>query len=150
VLRIKPDGKLGWVTVLGAGGTDSAHGLCLDRRGNVVVTGRFQKRVDFAPGRASRILGAEGTAGASHAFVASYDAKGKLVWAQSLGAKESGLFKLTRGAGVAGLPDGHVVALGAYFGELDVDPGRQKLILTSAGQSDLYVVRYDELGEPVP
>ncbi|MHC4549980.1 MAG: NHL repeat-containing protein [Planctomycetota bacterium] len=150
LVRHRPGGGLDWVVTVGGGGSDAAHALCLDRDGNVFVTGRFQKRVDFAPGRRQRFLGAKGTAGASHAFVATYDPRGKLRWARSLGADESGLVKLTRGAGVAVRPDGHVVALGTFFGTLDVDPGRKKLLLPSRGAADLFVVRYDAAGGVVP
>jgi hypothetical protein len=149
LLRYRPQGELDWVIRLGAGGTDSAHDVCIDAAGNVVVTGRFQKRVDFAPGRRKKFLGAKGTAGASHAFTATYDARGKLVWARSLGADISGAVKLTRGTGLASRPDGHLIVMGTFFGKLDADPGRGKLILQGAGSSDMFVVRYDKAGQVV-
>jgi len=150
VVRFKPDGALDWALTLGAGGTDAAHGLCVDRAGNIVVTGRFQKRVDFAPGSAKRFLDADVTAGASHAFVASYDPRGKLRWARSLGAKQDGIYQLTRGSAVAVRPDGHFEVTGTFFGTLDLDPGRGKLMLPGAGGADIFVVHYDDRGEAVP
>jgi hypothetical protein len=149
VARYERGGKLDWVAPLGAGGSDSAHALCLGRDGAVVVTGRFQKRVDFAPGRSKRFLGAKGSAGATNAFVAVYDRKGKLRWARALGDKVGGAIKMTRGNAVALRPDGDLVVLGTYFGDLDVAPGREKHILPGPGSADLFVVRYDAKGELV-
>jgi hypothetical protein len=149
VVRFDRGGGLDWVYRIGAGGSDSAHALCLLENGDVVVTGRYQKRVDFAPGRSKRILGAKGSAGATHAFVAAYTPSGKLRWARSLGDKVSGVVKLTRGNAVAARPDGHAVVLGTYFGNLDVAPGKKKLILPGAGSADLFLVRYDAKGNLV-
>lgn len=150
VARFDREGELSWVIPLGAGGMDSAHSLCLAPNGSVVVTGRFQKLVDFAPGRPKHLLGAKGTAGATHAFLAVYSAEGKLAWARALGDKVSGVVKLTRGNAVAVRPNGHVVLLGTYFGDLDVAPGRRKRILAGRGSADLFVVEYDARGALVP
>jgi hypothetical protein len=149
VVRLDRGAGLEWVYRIGAGGSDAAHGLCLQENGTVVVTGRFQKRVDFAPGRSKCILGAKGSAGATHAFVAAYDPKGRLRWARSLGDKVSGVVKLTRGNAVAARPDGSSVLLGTYFGDLDVAPGKQRLVLPGAGSADLFLVRYDAKGSLV-
>ncbi|MHC5049313.1 MAG: hypothetical protein ACYTGK_01735, partial [Planctomycetota bacterium] len=146
VVRLDRGAGLEWVYRIGAGGSDAAHSLCLQGNGVVVVTGRYQKRVDFAPGRSQCILGAKGSAGATHAFVAAYDTKGRLRWARSLGDKVSGVVKLTRGNAVAARPDGHTMLLGTYFGDLDVAPGKKKLILPGAGSADLFLVRYDARG----
>jgi hypothetical protein len=142
--------RFDWVIPIGAGGMDSAHCLCLAANGSVVVTGRFQKLVDFAPGRSKYLLGAKGTAGSTHAFLAVYTSKGKLAWARSLGDKVSGMVKLTRGNAVAVRPGGQVVLLGTYFGDLDVAPGKRKLILAGRGSADLFIVQYDAKGELIP
>jgi hypothetical protein len=56
---------------------------------------------------------------------------------------------MTRGNAVALRPDGDLVVLGTYFGDLDVAPGRAKHVLPGPGSADLFVVRYDEKGELV-
>jgi len=149
VVRYAQDGDLDWAFSLGGAGADSVHGLCLRAKGGVGVTGRFEGRVDFDPGRRKSWLEAPGTSGSTAAFVAAFGAKKKLRWARALGAVVEGPRTLTRGAGVFPRNDGGLTAVGTFYGNLDVDPSRKKRILTNLGKSDVYVVRYDAKGKPL-
>jgi len=150
LLRFEPEGDLGWVLTLGAGGMDKAEALTRDRVGNVVVTGFFRDRVDFAPGGRRKFLEAAGKAGATDAFVASYDERGKLRWASAIGAEVDGPRSLTRGTGLAPGAGEDVLVTGVFFGSPDLDPGRKTLLLPNQGEADVFVVRYDGKGRVVP
>ncbi len=149
VVRYKKNGRPDWAFSLGGSGADSVHALCLRPKGGVALTGRFQGKVDFDPGRRKTLLDAPGTAGATAAYVAAFDAKKKLRWARALGTDADGARKLTRGAGVIQRGDGGLTAVGTFYGSIDVDPTSEKRMLSNLGDADVYVVRYDAKGNPL-
>ncbi len=79
VLKIDAAGRLAWAMRYGAFGDDRATGVSIDNLDNVLVTGAFEKTVDFGGGpmRAT---------GSAQLFVLKLDATGHVVWSTTYDA----------------------------------------------------------------
>ena len=119
-------------------GFNSAYSaLTVDPQGNVTLTGRFKKTVDFDPGDGV----AELTAIGADAFVASYDSAGAFRYAFSFG----GGSEADAGYDVASDRDGNVYVTGTFQGTADFDPGDGIAALSSIG-TDAFVASYTSGG----
>ncbi len=131
------DGNLVWCNSLGGASGDSGHKVAIDPAGFVLLTGWFRGTANLAPrGEAARNYTARSTGGANDAFTAKYRADtGAFVWAQPFGAEVTGVANITLGGGIAVDSLGQVTVTGRFAGS--VTPA-----LVSAGDSDIFVVRY--------
>jgi hypothetical protein len=121
VAKYDEAGGLLWLRQLGTTKNDSSRDVSTDGLGNVFVSG-------FTSGS----LGGPLT-GTSDAFVAKYDAAGKLLWAQQLGATGTG----TSSNGVSTDHLGNVYISGSTTGVLDG---------SNIGGSDAFVAKYSANG----
>ncbi|MBM4085222.1 MAG: hypothetical protein FJ272_10570, partial [Planctomycetes bacterium] len=157
--KFAPDGKCLWARGVGGPAQDTGHRILADRDGSVYLTGSFHRRADFDPGPGVQTLTAENPDG--DIFVAKYDAAGKLLWAHGFGdvapgatgARSSGPMTLANqpkysiGAGLALDASDRPIVTGRFFGSVDFDPlGGQTI--TSAGESDVFLVRFNPDGRP--
>jgi len=117
-------GVVSWVRQLGSPGDDIANGVVVDAAGNVVVAGAAGGAL---PGGAS--------AGGSDAFVAKFDPLGNSLWLRQAGTGGD-----DTGAGVSIDAAGELFVVGTTPSAF---PG-----LTSAGGTDLFVVKFDSDGTP--
>ncbi len=147
VARYAADGAYRWAFRAGAAGLDFVHRVAVDAADNIYVTGSFLDSVDFDPGPGTATLTAAGAGGASAAFVAKYTAQGAYLWANPLGGAVSGAELLGIGTGLAVDAAGNVAATGRFYGVADLGNG---VALTSAGDADIFVVRYDPQGALAP
>jgi gliding motility-associated-like protein len=121
---------------------DYVEGIDIDASGNVYVTGAtYGTSIDFDPSPATAIMTAPGAG--PNMFVAKYSATGQYVWAKLLGGSGS-----DHGYDV-GLNANNVFCTGYFSGTVDFDSSPAIANLTSAGQKDVYVVRYDLAGNYV-
>ena len=122
VVKYNASGTKQWTKQLGSSGRDSANGVATDSSGNVYVTG-----VTFGG------LDCNTSAGANDLFVVKYNASGTKQWTKQLGSASSDFAN-----GVATDSSENVYVAGATYGGLDNN--------TSAGNSDLFVVKYNSSG----
>ncbi|MEX2323550.1 MAG: SBBP repeat-containing protein [Acidimicrobiia bacterium] len=134
-------GDLVWADQLGGGSDDYGRGVAVDGSGNVYTTGYFFGTADFDPGAGTLNLT---SAGSGDVFVSKLDSAGNLVWARQLGG---GLDDIGQGVAVDG--SGNVYTTGHFSGTADFDPGAGTLNLTSAGASDVFVVKLGDTTDPV-
>ena len=142
VFQLDPDGNLNWARRMGGampgfgapGGT-----IAVDGEGYVYTTGHFSGTADFDPGPGTFELTDPGF---GSAFVAKLDASGEFVWARAI---ESSDFAVGYAVAVDGRGDVHVT--GAFSGITDFDPGPQTFILTSQGDTEIFVLKLDTDGE---
>jgi hypothetical protein len=133
-------GDFGYVVpVGGAAGTDSYNEVAVDGAGNTVVSGQFTGAVDFDPGAGTDLrTSRRGT----NLFVAKYTASGALAWAVTYDP-EVLVLNVTADAA------GNVYVAGRFSAAVDVAPGKAKLVLTSEGAQDGFVVKLNSAGQMV-
>jgi len=120
-------GKKSWWT-----NPDIGNGICTDADGNVFITGYFEApTITFD----SLILT---SAGNIDVFTVKYDTNGNAVWAKSMGGA-SGDYS----SGITADISGNVIITG-YFLSSTITFGSS--ILTNAGAADIFVAKYDNLG----
>jgi uncharacterized delta-60 repeat protein len=122
VVQYNSSGTKQWTNQLGSSSRDSANGVATDSSGNVYVTGTTYWKLD---GNTS--------AGNADLFVVKYNSSGTKQWTKQLGTE-----KTDEARGVATDSSGNVYVTGYTDGGLDGN--------TSAGRSDLFVVKYNSSG----
>jgi len=122
VIKFNSSGTKQWTKNLGTWQNDLANGVATDSSGNFYVTGFTYQDMD---GNTS--------AGNADFFVAKYNSSGTKQWTKQLGTS-----KHDRARGVATDSSGNVYVTGDTYGGLDGN--------TNAGNSDLFVVKYNSSG----
>ncbi|MFM6925688.1 MAG: T9SS type B sorting domain-containing protein [Ferruginibacter sp.] len=130
--------KLDWVNSLEGSSYDACKAIALDAAGNVYATGYFSTTVDFDAGPGVYNLT---SVNAEDAYLAKYDATGKLVWAKSIGD-----FRYQAGNALTLDANGNIYVAGIFFGTTDFDPGPAVYNLVSAGNEDIYISKFDNNG----
>jgi hypothetical protein len=123
VVKYDSSGAKQWTQQLGTSNDDYAEGIATDSSGNVYVTGETVGALDNNT-----------NAGAYDLFVVKYDSSGAKQWTQQLGTSNG-----DEANGIATDSSGNVYVTGFTGGALDNN--------TSAGASDLFVVKYDSAGD---
>jgi hypothetical protein len=113
-----------------AGFFSSGLAVAADNDGSVLATGRFGGTVDFGGGPLT-------SQGYSDAFVAKYNADGVHLWSERFGDIYTDC-----GSDIAVDGGGNIVVTGQFRGTVDFGGGP----LTSAGDHDVFVARYDGAG----
>jgi hypothetical protein len=122
VVKYSSNGTKQWTKQLGTSSRDWAYGVATDSSGNVYVTGYTSGSLD---GNTS--------AGVEDLFVVKYNSSGTKQWTKQLGTSSR-----DEARGVATDSSGNVYVTGWTSGGLDGN--------TSAGSSDLFVVKYNSSG----
>jgi hypothetical protein len=119
------DGNQLWVRQLGIASTESATGAAVDPAGNAYLAG-------YTYGTFS----GQASAGGQDAFLAKYDAAGNPLWVRQLGTPGN-----DSGSGVAVDDGGSAYLAGTTGGALSGQ--------SSAGDSDVFLAKYDGGGSPL-
>lgn len=143
VVSATADGELVVVDVafaVGEGGSSYEEGRSIATfpDGSSVATGRFSGSPLFGEWPQVAILN---SAGDDDAFVTRYRADGTLGWARRIGG-EGG----DGGASIASFDDGSCVVAGHFRAQAFLTSGPPWTQLTSAGERDILLVRYDANG----
>jgi co-chaperonin GroES (HSP10) len=112
--------------------------IAVDSSGNVYTTGYFYNTVDFDPGAGTTNLT---SAGGADIFIQKLDSSGNLVWAKGMGSTSDDY-----GSGIAVDGSGNVTTTGTFGGTVDFDAGAGTTNLTSAGDSDAFLLKLDSEG----
>jgi hypothetical protein len=121
----------------GASG-DRSFGVAVDANSNVYTIGSFNGTVDFDPGPGTSNLT---SVGGEDIFISTLDNSGNFIWARSIG-----------GTGIDVADDvaldssGNIYATGFFSGIADFDPGAGTAFLTSAGNFEIFVSKFDSSG----
>lgn len=128
-----------WANSAGGTSSDLGRTFALDAQGNLYVAGQFSGTVDFDPGPGQENLT---SSGASDYFILKLDADGAFIWARQLATGlTSSLISLSVDA------SGNVFVGGTFSQTGDFDPGPGTYNLTSAGQSDAFLVKLNPQGD---
>lgn len=130
--------NLQWAKSIGGIGND--HGNCVtsDLAGNVYSAGHFEGTVDFDPGPS--ILNYT-SLGGSDIFITKFDSAGNFIWVRIMG----GSSYETVTSIVTDL-SGNIYSTGNFDGITDFNPGSATYNLSSAGGSDIFVLKLSNSG----
>lgn len=135
-------GNLVWAKAIGGAGTASGSTLVCDHFGHLYVSGSLTSTIDFDPGPGTVDLTASG---GSDVFYAKYDTSGNYIWAKTVGSAGSEIpLKIKTDPG--GL---NIYITGTFTGTADFDPGTNVNNLTSLGNTDIFLAKYDSSGNYV-
>ena len=104
-----------WTRTWGGISNDYAHGLAVDPKGNVYVTGQFAESVDFDPGL---VVESYRALGSFDDFLTKYNSDGSYAWTRVWG---SASYDST--LGVTADSNGNVYVVGFFQDTVDFDPG---------------------------
>lgn len=138
VLKLDSLGSFLWAASMGGANTEVGYSISTDVSGNVYVGGAHYGTADFDPGVGTYNLASNG---ASDGFVVKLDSQGNFRWAASLGGTG-----LDQGTSISHDDLGYLYITGLYNDTVDFDPGIGTYYLTSKGNSDVFVLKLDTLG----
>ena len=130
--------KLDWAASMRGNSYDDCRAIALDDDGNLYAAGYFSTTVDFDPGAGVYNLN---SANAEDIFLTKYDTDGKLIWAKSIGN-----FRYQAAYAITLDTAKNIYITGIFFGSTDFDPGPGVDELTSAGNEDIFICKYDNNG----
>lgn len=138
VSKLDATGNFMWAKQFGGLGSDWGNSLFIDGSNNIYITGYFSNTVDFDPGVGTFTLTALGN---SDVFICKLDATGNFIWAKTFGGSGNDQANSIEGDGL-----GNVLVTGLFNGSLDFDPGIATYTMSSFGSSDVFVSKFDGLG----
>lgn len=132
LLKLNTSGNFVWAKQIGDPADGNQRTLALDASNNLYVAGTINSTGDFDPGAGIDTLSIKN----GSAFVAKYDASGKLIWAVNFSnSTNSGDHSLTLNID----PSGNILTTGVFYGNGDFDPGSGVLNLSSNSSEDIFI-----------
>ncbi len=136
IQKLDANGNLLWAKSIGGRKQDWARACTMDARGNIYIIGFSQGTIDFDPGRTDYTLtSVEGR----DFFILKLDARGNFIWVKPMGSS-------LKNRAIAIDVLGNVYVTGYFWGTVDFDPGMGRMELTSAGGTDVFVLKLDSNG----
>ena len=139
VSKLDSAGDFVWARAIGGADEDEGEAVALDAAGDVYSAGEFDDTADFDPGPGVFNLT---SAGNDDIFVSKLDSDGNFVWARAIGGTSS-----KAADDVAVDATGNVYAAGGFRETVDFDPGPGVTNLTSAGDTDIFVLKLGPSGD---
>lgn len=130
--------NLFYARTYGGSGGENLLGATADGAGNIYSTGWFTGTADFDPGVG---VASRTSVGNRDAFVCKLNAAGNYAWAKTFGGTGG-----DEGLEIHVAADGSVYVAGIFFNTVNFDPGVTNTSLTSFGNWDAFVVKFDSLG----
>lgn len=131
--RYTKTGNLVWVRTAGGTLTDQPRALFTDRSGNCYLTGSFQ---GFANFQGTNLM----SLGGNDIFTAKFNNSGVMQW-----VSQAGSVTTETGTGIGADLSGNVLVTGNFQNTLTVGA----TTLTSAGATDVLLIKYDRYGSPL-
>lgn len=138
ISKLDSSGDLLWVGGFGGTNSDYGNALSLDASGNIYTSGQYFSTVDFDPGAGTFNISSAGT---WDIYINKLDSSGNFIWAKSMGGSDG-----DEGFGLFVDSSGYLYPVGKYRTTADFDPGAGTYNLTSLGDYDVYISKYDTLG----
>ena len=130
LLKYNPSGLLVWAKRAGGTANDIGYGLDVTNNGQVVVCGVYQGTKSFGETILNRI-------GGSNGFIAKFETNGRMTWVKNTSGDNFSEFRKVTSDGA-----GNIYVAGSISGEVSLE----KTTLTSAGDKDACVAKYDPKG----
>jgi hypothetical protein len=139
VVKFSSAGTYSWNATFGSlAGNEECLAAKTDASDNVYITGNFQNTVDFDPSPSTATLTSNG---GNDCYLAKFDANGIYQWAFQIGAAGTDIgYDLS-------IMNNELHACGTFSSLVDFDPSATgTFTLTSAGNTDMFLARYDLSG----
>jgi hypothetical protein len=128
-----------WAKNVGGSSGDYGHSLAVDSTSNVYATGYFGGTADFDPSAGTANLTSSGN---DDIFIVKLNSTGNYIWAKRVGGSAQ-----DRGNSISVDSTGNTYVTGIFNGTVDFDPGTGNTNLSSAGNSDVYVLKLSTSGD---
>jgi hypothetical protein len=118
--------------------------IAVDAEGNTYMASTLLGTIDVDPGPGTTVLSSGVVNGSSHPSsicLSKFDAAGDWAWTRQVGYGPA-----NNAQAVAVDPAGNVYVSGRFTGTVDFDPGPAVANLTSAGEDDIFVMKFDPDG----
>jgi hypothetical protein len=135
IAQLDSSGNLNWVKAFGGTEFCRIDQMKLDAQGNIWILGFFSGQMDFDPSPAYQFKQSSG----SDKFILKLDPNGNFITVKTFPSTSP----FGGGTSIGFLPNGEMIYSGSFRDELDLNPGGVGLILTSRGQGDAFVVKFD-------
>lgn len=139
ILKLDSLGNFVWAKRMGGVSYDAGYAIAVDNESNIIITGSFEKTVDFDPD-SSKIFNLTSQS-ESDVFILKLNASGKFVWAKKIGDSVR-----NRATTIATDFFGNVYVGGGFWETTDFDPGNGIFNLTSSGDADIFILKLNALG----
>ncbi|MGX7668408.1 SBBP repeat-containing protein, partial [Flavobacterium pedocola] len=138
IAKYDTNGNYIWARNMGGTSNDNANCIAVNTNGDVFITGYFQNTADFDPSGATANLS---TFGGQDIFIAKYDSAGSYLWAKNMGGASN-----EYGNSIALDSSSQLFITGFLGGSADFDPSAATDNLTTFGNSDVFIAKYDTNG----
>src|SRR5207244_4076006 len=138
VWKLTALGSLVWARDVGGSGSDVGNAVALDASGNLYVAGSFESTVDFDPGPGTTPITSNG---GKDAFLLKLDSTGAFQWVKTFGGADD-----DAATAVAVDAAGNIFAAGTFKNSFDVQSGQAASALTSFGDTDVFLSKFDPSG----
>ncbi len=136
VSKFSASGNLIWAKRVGGFGNNHGNGIAIDKENNIYVTGYFNETTDFDPGSGIYNI-IPPSPMKNNAFVLKLDSDGNFIWAKNFGGVPNSIDVDI---------EGNVYTTGYFNDSFDFDPGPGTYKLISTGNSDIFIVKLDNMG----
>ena len=133
VLKYNTSGTLLWARSAGGASADNAYGIATNKTGEIFITGKFNTSTTFGSTTLT-------STGQDDIFIAKYDNSGNVLWAKKAGSTSGDLAK-----SISIDDSGNLYITGNFSGTATF-LGSTNVSLTSSGQWDAYIAKYDPAG----
>lgn len=137
VTKLNSNGNFTWAKKLGNNNYENVEGIVTDQAGNVYISATFTDTLDTDPGANVVNLITQNDA----ILMLKLNATGDFVWSKKI---EGNGYTYPENIDINS--QGHIYLTGYFDGVADFDPGNSINNLTSAGDYDIFVSKYDENG----
>lgn len=140
VAKYNSSGNYIWAIRLGYSDASIGDSRCIkvDKFGNFYLTGLIYGNCDFDPSANNHVLTAVNN---QDAFIARYNSNGQLSWAYNLGNTGPEI-----GLSIAIDKKSNPYFTGTFQGKVDFDFSSDSSFLSSKGNIDIYILKYDSSG----
>ncbi|MGE5354879.1 MAG: immunoglobulin domain-containing protein [Deltaproteobacteria bacterium] len=131
IMKLNANGQFCWAKKFGGAGNDVGMSVVTDISGNVYSTGYFENYCVFNPGSACF-----NSCGSQDIFILKLDCNGLFNWAKQFGGISQDV-----GYSIDLDNNNNIISTGFFKNTVDFDPGPGSFQLTSAGNTDAYVMK---------
>jgi len=141
VSKLDSLGNFVWAAQLAGGGNEMGTSIAVDKNGYVYTTGVFSGSTDFDPGVGGYVL----TSSAPDIFISKLDSLGGFAWAKQIGSSGGDV-----GNAMTIDTSGNLYLIGNFMGMVDFNIGLGVNNLSSAGSSDVFILKMDNTDDIWP